>query len=77
MQLRVWRETHGLTLRQVALLIGLSRDQVKVVQRYETGERTPSLELINKFHDITDGQVTMDDFLVLERCRRSRWRRAA
>jgi transcriptional regulator with XRE-family HTH domain len=70
MDLRSYRELRGLTLADVAEFLGVSN--AKVVHRHEEGSRMPRPALIDKYHKLTGGAVTVDDFLAVHR----RWKKA-
>lgn len=64
MMMRQFRETLGLTLRQVADATGFPLNQVS---KDERGVREPSVEEIATYQDFTQGAVRYDDWLALKR----------
>ena len=60
MQLRVWRTGKGLTLDQVGELLSTTGISVG---RYERHDRMPDRDMLRKIVEITDGEVTANDFL--------------
>ena len=61
-KLRILRKQRGMTLKELALTLGLSTHSH--LSNIETGKRTPSTELIIKiaqFFDVSVDQLLMDD----------------
>jgi transcriptional regulator with XRE-family HTH domain len=58
--LKLWREKRGLTLDELAERVGSSK---ATLSRIESGKQTPSLGLIGRLKEATNGEVTADDFL--------------
>jgi transcriptional regulator with XRE-family HTH domain len=57
--LRKWRKSAALTLEQVAVRLGTSR---QVVSDWERGRRRPGPVLMPRLRDLTEGKVGADDF---------------
>lgn len=62
MQLREYRTEKGLTLMDVADLVGWGFNKVS---RHERGAVTPSIEEIEKYRKLTGGAVRHEDWLEL------------
>lgn len=62
MKLKEWRLNRGYSLNQAAKLIDVSDG--KTVQRYESG-RMPRKQILQRIYEVTDGEVTADDFMDL------------
>ena len=60
MKLETWVKSNGVSVTNLATLIGVSG--YRTAQRYITGERIPRPEVMEKIHEITEGQVTANDF---------------
>ncbi|QUT04026.1 helix-turn-helix transcriptional regulator [Sphingobium phenoxybenzoativorans] len=60
MQLRAYRKLTGLTLDQVAEIVGVAN--ASVVSRHERGVQRPETETVEKYRDLTDGAVTERDW---------------
>ena len=60
MQLRAWRTGRELTLDQVGELLGTTGISVG---RYERHDRMPDRDMLRNIVEITNGEVTADDFL--------------
>jgi transcriptional regulator with XRE-family HTH domain len=58
--LKRYRERHCLTMRELAERIGVSQ---ATVSRIEANLFNPSLKLIQRIFEQTDGEVRADDFL--------------
>ena len=64
MTLAAWREARGLTLDQLAVMLGVQgAGRVRTVQRYLSGERFPPAHMLRRIRSVTEGQVTADDFV--------------
>lgn len=61
MKLADWLHARSMTPEQLRRMLGVK--QRSTVMRYLTGDRTPSLELIQLILEITEEQVTLADFL--------------
>lgn len=59
MRPRAWREWKGLTCAQVAEMLSVKE---ATVSRYETGLRLPSPDMQTKYHELTEGAVTLLDW---------------
>jgi transcriptional regulator with XRE-family HTH domain len=60
MKLTSYRESRGLTIREAADVFGVVHETWR---RYESGERTPSVEMIALIEEWSDGRVTGADFI--------------
>jgi len=60
MTLREWREKKGLTMVELARMLGVDKS---AVSRWESGERFPSRRSLKKIAEVTGGEVTANDFL--------------
>jgi transcriptional regulator with XRE-family HTH domain len=60
MTLREWREKKGLTMVELARMLGVDKS---AVSRWESGERFPSRRFLKKIAEVTGGEVTANDFL--------------
>lgn len=58
-KLRQFRKTHKLSQQDVAAKVGVN---FSMIHHWEKGTRTPRLIHIRKIQEITNGQVTADDF---------------
>lgn len=63
MKLRHYRDTHNLTLAQMAELVGVSEVSMS---RYERGDRMPRPEVMRKIGEVTGGAVRPNDFFGAE-----------
>jgi transcriptional regulator with XRE-family HTH domain len=63
MDLRTYRQTHGLTLSQMGELIGVSHS---TVQRLEAGRMLPSATLMRRIAEATGHQVTPNDLVLAQ-----------
>lgn len=54
----VWRDKKGLSLRDVAALLGTTANSVR---RYERGIREAPTSIALKYEEITDRKVTSED----------------
>lgn len=64
MTLEQYRSLHRLTYQRLAELIGLrGAGAVRTVQRYAAGMRFPPPPVLRRIREITDAQVTADDFV--------------
>jgi transcriptional regulator with XRE-family HTH domain len=60
--LRTWRKVAGHTLEQAATLLGTSTGSLS---RIERGEQWPDPEFFRRVVDVTNGEVTPNDFFGL------------
>jgi transcriptional regulator with XRE-family HTH domain len=72
MQLRAYRKAKGLTLADIAELMGFidkntGLPRPATVHRHEQGLRTPDLPTIERYRKVTGGDVTYDDWAKLPR----------
>lgn len=65
MQLRDYRKLKGITQQDVADLMGFSR--ASTVHRHEIGANRPSIDVIDRYRQITDGAVNFEDWQKLQR----------
>lgn len=63
MKLRQYRDTHNLTLAQMAEQVGVSEVSMS---RYERGDRMPRPEVMRKIGEVTGGAVRPNDFFGAE-----------
>lgn len=61
MELAEYRNRKGLTLEAIAQLVGMSN--ASAVRKHETGQVMPRPETIEAYRQITDGEVTAEDFV--------------
>lgn len=61
MKLADWMYKHGMTPSRLRRLLGISSRST--IPRYLTGKRRPSKTLLKKIEELTNGEVTEDDFL--------------
>lgn len=65
--LRAWRERHGVSLRQLAdRLRGDDEDPLisyASLGRIERGLQPPSWAVLERLYEITDGQISPNDFI--------------
>lgn len=59
MKLRDWRLAKGLSMEQLGELIGLTQSSVS---RIENGKNRPEWGTLDRIVEVTDGQVTPNDF---------------
>ena len=59
MKLKIYLETNGISASSFAKSINVSR---QTVSRYVNGYRVPSVSVMKKITDVTDQQVTANDF---------------
>lgn len=65
---REWRIEEGYTHGQMAVLVGLrGRNCRQTFMKYETGEVSVPLDIIEKFEKVTEGMVTWRGWLVARR----------
>lgn len=64
MQFRAWRKLKGLTRDAIAKKIGVSE---VAVLRHERGTRFPPADTQEKYHELTEGAVTPQDWVDLAR----------
>jgi len=55
-----FRTRKGLSKAAIAAKVGISRQSI---HRIERGEQTPSLALVRRLVDATDGELRADDFM--------------
>jgi transcriptional regulator with XRE-family HTH domain len=72
MQMRNYRIAKGLTLADVAELMGFispnnGRPLFGTVHRHESGARMPDIETVERYRKMTGGAVTIDDWLKLRK----------
>ena len=60
MDLRTYREKHNITQDFVAKKI---KKHVTTVSKYESGDTMPSLKAMDSIWKLTDGAVTLQDFI--------------
>lgn len=60
--LRRYREKHDLSQAALAALLGTTK---VTVSRLETGRRSASGDLLKRIADVTDGEVTPNDLLLV------------
>lgn len=76
MTLEQYRSLHRLTYQRLAELIGLrGTGAVRTVHRYAAGMRFPPPAVLRRIREVTDAQVTADDFVnqhtsLSSRCRK-------
>lgn len=63
MQLKDYRSDKGLTLDDVAEMMGFK--SASTVHRHETGVRIPRLDQVERYRKATGGAVTADDWVSL------------
>ena len=61
MKLADWLHKQRLTPEQLRRMLGVKNRST--VTRYLSGDRRPSVSVLQKIHDITRGEVTLTDFL--------------
>lgn len=61
--LRAYRKTAGKSLEDVARAVGTARS---TISRIETGDIMPSLGLIARLKQATNGALTAEDFMPME-----------
>ena len=61
MKLADYMNAHGLTPADLRKMLGIKGKST--VQRYISGERVPSREMLKRIEQLTHGQVTQEDFL--------------
>lgn len=59
MQLAIYLDTNHISDAEFGRLIGVER---QAVGRYRSGERFPAKPILNKIFEVTNGQVTANDF---------------
>jgi len=62
MHLRTFREKHQKRFPSIASLARAIGVTPQAVGRYECGKRIPGREVMERIREITNGQVTPDDF---------------
>lgn len=70
MQLKDYRTQRGLTLADMAELMGFvdrksGKPHATTVFRHETGKQTPDFDTIEKYRKATGGEVTVTDWQAL------------
>lgn len=63
-KLRTLRTQRGMTMRELALALGLSASSHSYISETEAGKRTPKLDFVLKvaqFFDVTLDQLARDD----------------
>lgn len=58
-----YRSTANLTRDALAKLAGTSR---QTIHRIENGDQTPSLDMIRRLVAVSEGALSLEDFLTLE-----------
>jgi transcriptional regulator with XRE-family HTH domain len=58
-----WRKSNKLSQEEFAVRVGVSR---WMINRIETGDRRPSMELVDRIWKATKGKVKANDFAAVE-----------
>ena len=64
MTLEDFRRQKALSFEALAALLGLAgKNAARTAHRYALHERTPRADMLRKIAEVTDGEVTANDFL--------------
>lgn len=61
-KLRQYRTTHDLTQSEFAESVGVKK---ATISRIENGERMPSMSLVSRICEVTKGELSANDFMVV------------